>query len=62
MSLFKNIRLAEHVKLQLRGEAFNVFNHPNALAFNAAITSSSYGRMTSFRDPRIVQMGAKLYF
>lgn len=29
MSLFKNIPLGEHVSIQLRGEAYNIFNHPN---------------------------------
>ena len=29
MSLFKNIPIHEHYSLQLRLEAFNVFNHPN---------------------------------
>jgi outer membrane receptor protein involved in Fe transport len=28
-SVFKNIRVMENVKIQLRGEAFNVLNHPN---------------------------------
>jgi hypothetical protein len=29
MSLFKNIRVFERLNIQLRGEAFNVLNHPN---------------------------------
>ena len=29
ISLFKNIRLAEQVRLQVRAEAFNAFNHTN---------------------------------
>jgi len=29
MSVFKNIKVWENVKIQLRGEAFNVLNHPN---------------------------------
>jgi outer membrane receptor protein involved in Fe transport len=34
--LFKNIRIMESVTMQLRLEAFNVFNHPNpAVGFNA---------------------------
>jgi hypothetical protein len=61
-SLFKNIQIRESVKVQLRGEAFNVFNHPNPLAYTTAITSPTYGRVTSFRDPRIMQLGAKFYF
>ena len=28
-SLFKNFRIYENLNFQLRGEAFNVFNHPN---------------------------------
>jgi len=29
LSVFKNIRVTEKVRIQLRGEAFNAFNHPN---------------------------------
>ncbi|MGH9947572.1 MAG: carboxypeptidase regulatory-like domain-containing protein [Pyrinomonadaceae bacterium] len=29
LSVFKNIRVAERVRLQFRAEAFNAFNHPN---------------------------------
>jgi len=29
LSVFKNIRIAERFRLQLRGEAFNFLNHPN---------------------------------
>lgn len=61
-SLFKNIRVRENVRFQLRGEAFNVLNHPNPSGYVATITSSTYGRVTSFRDPRIIQIGAKFYF
>ncbi len=62
LSLFKNIQIRESVKIQLRGEAFNVLNHPNPSGYTTAITSSTYGRVTSFRDPRIMQIGAKFYF
>ncbi len=61
-SLFKNIRFGERLRLQIRGEAFNVFNHGNPLTIVTNITSSTYGRVTAFRDPRIIQLGAKFYF
>jgi hypothetical protein len=74
-TMTKNIRFGESVRLQLRAEAFNVFNHTNFrnLSVSRAITSqtlcavgtavcSGFGTVTTFRDPRILQFGAKLYF
>ena len=62
-SLFKNFRLGEGNKtLQLRGEAFNVFNHTNFRAISATITAAAYGQVTSVRDPRTIQLGVKLSF
>ena len=34
--------------------------NPNAPTTN--ITSSLYGKITGFHDPRLIQLGAKLYF
>ena len=63
-SLFKNFRFpgTEQTKLQLRGEAFNVFNHTNYNAVNTSLGSALFGRVTATRDPRIVQVALKLYF
>ena len=66
-SLFKNIRFGENLQLQLRGEAFNVFNHTNFRGFvgvpNALnVTSINFGRIGTVRDPRTIQLGAKFYF
>ncbi len=62
ISLFKNFNFTERWKIQLRGESFNFINHPNPNAPTTGITSSLYGKITSFHDPRIIQLGAKLYF
>jgi hypothetical protein len=61
-SLFKNIRFGETKRLQLRGEAFNVFNHTNFRAISASTTAATYGQVTSVRDPRNIQLGIKFIF
>ena len=63
VTLSKNFYITETVKLQLRGESFNVFNHPMPSGFGSTNrTSTLFGRITSFRDPRIMQIAAKLEF
>ncbi|HYY97269.1 MAG TPA: hypothetical protein VE642_01690, partial [Pyrinomonadaceae bacterium] len=66
-SLFKNIRFGENLQLQLRGEAFNVFNHTNFRSFVGSpnslnVTSGNFGRIGVVHDPRTIQLGAKFYF
>lgn len=63
LSLFKNTKLrGESTYLQFRAEAFNVFNHTNFNAVGTNITLSTFGKVTSANDPRILQLGLKLYF
>ena len=63
LGLFKNILFHERIKLQLRGEATNSFNHANPNGVGVSLgTTSTYGTITSFRDPRIIQLGAKFSF
>jgi len=63
LSMSKNFLYRERYRLQIRGEATNAFNHtnPNAVAV-AETTPSTFGTVTSFRDPRIVQLVGKFYF
>jgi hypothetical protein len=61
-SLFKNIRFSESLRLQLRAEAFNVLNHTNFRALSTNVTAASFGQVTTVRDPRTIQFGAKFYF
>ena len=73
-SLFKTTQIKEGIRLQLRFEFFNVFNHTQFAGLNTgisvpnpgqAVTQATRGRtgeVTSTRDPRTLQFGAKLYF
>lgn len=63
VTLSKNVRFGESLRLQLRAEAFNVFNHTNfaTLGVNAS-TLSTFGTVTGTRDPRTLQFGIKFYF
>jgi hypothetical protein len=61
-SLFKNFDVIERLRLQFRGEFFNLFNHTRLGAPNTTVTSPSFGRITSALDPRIVQLGLKVIF
>jgi hypothetical protein len=62
-SMFKNIRFGESTQLQLRAEAFNVFNHVNFKNIASTnVTAATFGQINSTRDPRTIQLGAKFIF
>ncbi len=74
ISLFKNVNFSERVRLQLRLETFNTFNHTQFSGINTGIsapnpgdritaaTIGSAGQITGTRDPRNVQLGGKFIF
>jgi hypothetical protein len=63
LGLHKSFRLwSEHSEFDLRGEAFNIFNHVNYQAPNGNRSSGSYGSITSAFPPRQLQVAGKLTF
>jgi hypothetical protein len=52
----------ERWNIEARIEAFNVINHTNYAAPVVTVTSSTFGRLTSANDPRILQFSGKLHF
>jgi hypothetical protein len=74
MSLFKNLNFNERVRLQLRLETYNTFNHTQPNSVNTTFTSNAFGspadpsqfgqsgQINGYRDARNVQLGVKLYF
>ena len=41
---------------------FNIFNHTNFRALSTNVTATNFGQVTTTRDPRTMQFGAKVYF
>lgn len=63
LSLFKNMKFTERFTGQLRFETFNTFNHANPICCASTnLISSFYDKVTSTRDPRILQLGMKVNF
>ncbi|HXN23555.1 MAG TPA: TonB-dependent receptor [Candidatus Dormibacteraeota bacterium] len=63
LALFKTTQVTERVSTQLRVESLNTFNHTNPVCCGStSLGSSSFGKILSTRDPRVVQLGLKLNF
>ncbi len=61
-SLFKQFSFKERAKIQIRGESFNTLNHTNLNAPTTALGNANFGKITSARDARQIQLGAKFIF
>ncbi len=62
-SLFKLVPLADRRRLEIRLEAFNVFNHIDWAVPGTLVGRVGAGRVTSSEhSPRILQFGMKLHF
>ncbi len=70
LSFIKNTRIVERMNLQFRAEMFNFLNHVNLGAPNTGFVagpngfnqSGNFGRITSARDARTIQLALKLSF
>ena len=76
LSLFKNIQITERVRVQLRAEGFNIFNHPNPgigvgsggfqpsnNLTNAGVPGSAFGENSDIEFARrVFQIGARVTF
>ncbi|HUE83859.1 MAG TPA: TonB-dependent receptor [Pyrinomonadaceae bacterium] len=62
-SLFRNIRMGERWQVQLRAEAFNVFNHIDLGNPSTRLDQATPGRVTTAsHGPRQLQFGLRLLF
>jgi hypothetical protein len=64
ISLFKSFVFSESrgSRLEFRAETFNIWNHTQFNQTSTNFGSGNFGQFTSAFDPRIMQVGLKLYF
>jgi hypothetical protein len=63
LSFYKNTQITERLRLQLRGDLFNAFNHASFANPTGNITSALFGQITSTSIPgRIAQLSASINF
>jgi hypothetical protein len=63
LSVIKNTRIREGIRLEFRGEFINAFNHVTFSAPNTSPTSTAFGQVTSeLSFARQVQLGIKLIY
>ncbi len=65
MAITKIIQVSESKSLQLRLEAFNVFNHAQffgSQTVDGNINTATFGQVVNADPPRLVQLAAKFFF
>ncbi len=63
LGVYKNTAITEKVKLQLRLEMYNAFNHANFIVYGTDVDTASYSFVDGYRNGnRNLQLGAKFIF
>jgi hypothetical protein len=63
LSLFKEFTFTkENLRIQLRAESYNTFNHTQWNNIETGFTNTNFGQVTSTYDPRVFQFGGKFLF
>jgi hypothetical protein len=58
----RNFAFHERYRVQLRGEFYNTFNHPNFKNPNTTLGNVNYGRITSDNGARVLEVALRLFF
>jgi len=63
VSIARTFRITESVRIDLRGEAFNIFNRTIFGTGSTNLNAGNFGQVTNqANDPRQMQMGLKVYW
>jgi len=61
-TLARTFHIAEKLKLQFRGEVFNLANHSNYTLIGRVVNDPTFGLVQSQLPPRQIQIGIKAEF
>jgi hypothetical protein len=62
LAIAKKFKIHERATLELRGDAFNVFNHTQFSNPDTSITDLTFGQITSTSPARVLQVALHLMF
>jgi hypothetical protein len=62
MAVSRRFKINERFALAFRSDFFNIMNHANWNNPTNNVTSGTFGQITTFGAPRIIQMSMKLFF
>ena len=63
LSLYKTFQFTERAGLEFRAESFNTWNHTQFTGVDTGLfDGSGFGKVNATADPRVFQLGAKVFF
>jgi outer membrane receptor protein involved in Fe transport len=62
LSVSKYVPIREGLRMQIRADMFNAFNHTNLSGLRTSLNDSFFGQLLNTRGARIIQVGASLSF
>ena len=63
VALSRQFQLRERLKMEFRSDFFNILNHGNWSGIGSSVSSgTTFGQVTSFTSPRLIQLAMKFYF
>ena len=62
LAVIKNVAFTERLRMELRFESFNTFNHTQFRGVDVGVGNTDFGKVNTAYDPRVFQLGAKMSF
>jgi hypothetical protein len=62
MSFNKSTQITERLRMEFRGDIFNIWNHAQFTSVDGNVGDTTFGQVLHVRDPRLVQFALKFHF